>query len=531
MTIQVSMAKPRTLFLLTGLLSLLIYIVTLAPTITWRNAGIDSGDLAAAVAVGGVPHPPGYPTYLILAEVFKFLPFGDIAYRLNLLSATCAALTIAVVGLIIHHTLSATSLHQAPLETGKTSDTVALIWLSAATASLTLAFSGIFWSQAVIGEVYALNALFAAVLIYGALRVQAANERWLVPGLFVVLGLSLGNHPSIFLLLPMLVWILKTRWRWRLVFAALVSTCAGLCVYLVVPLRAAASPPINWGMATTLPNFLWLVTAQLYRQFLFTLPWKHVPARVITELHLLTATSMWWALPVGVFGWVRRSRLNCSLGYSSLITFALFSTYAIGYNTTDSHVYLLPALMVFSLWVGWGLYDLGIAVQEAMKSRPRGVDLLVWGLLLLPLITLFLNFPNQDISRDDEARSYAQQNLQLVAPDAVIIADNDPQTFSLWYGCYGLDLRSDVAIINSNLLPYAWYRQALSQTHGDLRLIDQRGQPLTTLRAFIKWNLPNSPIYLATMQPPRMDGYHVEPVVQLHQIKQLTVGGSVKENW
>jgi hypothetical protein len=517
------MAKSRTLFLLTGLLSLFTYIFTLAPTITWQNAGSDSGDLAAAVAVGGVPHPPGYPTYLILAEVFKLLPFGDIAYRLNLLSATCAALTIAVVGLIIHHTLSATSLHQVPLETGENCKTVGLTWLSATTASLTLAFSAIFWSQAVIAEVYALNALFAAVLIYGALRVQPANERWLVPALFVVLGLSLGNHPSIFLLLPMLIWILKTRWRWRLVFAALVSTCAGLCVYLVIPLRAAASPPINWGMATSLPNFVWLVTAQLYGQFLFTLPWNHVPARVVTELHLLTAMSMWWALPVGVFGVVRLSQLNRSLACSSLITFLLFSMYAIGYNTTDSHVYLLPALMVFYLWVGWGLYGLGIAVRESMKSRSRSVDLLVWGFLLLPILSLFSNFPNQDISRDDEARSYAQQNLQLVAPGAVIIADNDPQTFALWYGRYGLVLRSDVAIINSNLLPYAWYRQALGQTHANLRLIDQRGQPLTTLPAFIKWNLPNSPIYLATMQPPPMEGYHLEPVMQLHQVKQLTV--------
>ena len=45
------MAKPRTLFLVTSLLSLVVYVRTLAPTITWRNAGADSGDLAAAVAV------------------------------------------------------------------------------------------------------------------------------------------------------------------------------------------------------------------------------------------------------------------------------------------------------------------------------------------------------------------------------------------------------------------------------------------------------------------------------------------------
>jgi hypothetical protein len=69
---------------------------------------------------------------------------------------------------------------------------------------LALAFSSVFWSQAVIAEVYALNALFAALLLYGVLRLQPANEQWLVPGLSGLLGLSLGNHPSILLLLPLL---------------------------------------------------------------------------------------------------------------------------------------------------------------------------------------------------------------------------------------------------------------------------------------------------------------------------------------
>ena len=38
------------------------YLLTLATGVVWAGAGIDSGDLVAAVAVGGVPHPTGYPT-------------------------------------------------------------------------------------------------------------------------------------------------------------------------------------------------------------------------------------------------------------------------------------------------------------------------------------------------------------------------------------------------------------------------------------------------------------------------------------
>lgn len=517
MTPGVWMTKPRILFLGAGLLSFLVYVHSLAPTITWRNDGVDSGDLATAVAVGGVPHPPGYPTYLVLGEVFKLLPFGDIAYRLNLLSAACAALTVAVAGLVIHQTLSTATWQQAQAK-GETSRKQSLIWPCAASTALTLAFSGIFWSQAVIAEVYALNVLFAALLFYGILHVRPANERWLVPGLSAVLGLSLGNHPSILLWLPMLIWNLKARWRWRLLVAALLAFCAGLSVYWIIPIRAAAFPPVNWGVATTLSNFLWLVSAEPYRQFLFALPWKFVPARFGTELRLLAEAFMWWGLPMGLLGLQSLVRLNRSLAYSSLITFFLISSYAIGYNTTDSYVYLLPAFLIFSLWVGWGLYDLGSALQKFMKSKLPSGKLITGVILLLPLFSLALNSPDQDISQDREAYSYAQQSLQLVAPGAVIITEDDPHTFALWYGRYGLGWRPDVAIVNSNLLPYAWYRQTLRQSHANLRLSDEAGRPLTNLPAFIELNVSGSPIYLATLQPLTLEGYRLESLDHLQRV-------------
>jgi hypothetical protein len=543
------MTKPRILFLSVGLLAFFVYVCTLAPTITWRNDGLDSGDLATAVAVGGVPHPPGYPTYLVLGEVFKLLPLGDVAYRLNLLSAVCAAWTVAVSGLVIHQTLSTATRHQAQ-PTGEPSQSQNLIWLCAVSTSLTLAFSGVFWSQAVIAEVYALNVLFAALLLYGALLVQPANETWLAPGLFGLLGLSLGNHPSILLWLPMLMGNLKARWRWRLAVAAFLAFCAGLSVYLMIPIRAGTFPPVNWGMATTWPNFLWLVSGEPYRQYLFALPWKFVPARIVTELRLLAETFMGWGLPVGFLGLGSLVGRNRPLAGSSLLTFFLISGYAIGYNTTDSYVYLLPAFLIFSVWIGWGLYDLGNALQkvttrpslpqvakesnfaainrlnlrEAEKSRLRSGSLISGVMLLLPLLSLALNFPHQNISQDSQAYAYAQRSLRLVAHGAVIITEDDPHTFALWYARYGLAWRPDVAIVNSNLLPYAWYRQTLRQTHANLRLSDQSGRPLTTLPAFIELNVSSSPIYLATQQPPTLEGYRLEPLDHLQRVVKLRDG-------
>ncbi|MFN8569171.1 MAG: DUF2723 domain-containing protein [Kouleothrix sp.] len=133
------------------------YLRTLAPGITWANDGSDSGDLVTAAATLGVPHPSGYPTYVLLARLFQLIPLGDLAYRTTLLSA--AAAVLAALGVYaITRALLAGDLPG---------------WLAAATAAgaaLALGLTPVLWGQAVVAEVYALNALFAALALWLLLR-------------------------------------------------------------------------------------------------------------------------------------------------------------------------------------------------------------------------------------------------------------------------------------------------------------------------------------------------------------------------
>ncbi len=460
----VTRPKAQTFIWLAGLLAFFIYLLTLAPSITWRNGGADSGDLAAVVAVGGVPHPPGYPTYLLLAELFKPLPWGDVAYRLNLFSASSTALAVAVNGLFIYQTLRAT----AP-KSPETNADLAPTWATAATAALTLAFSRLLWSQAVIAEVYALHTLLTALLLLFAFQLTPANQGWLGPGVVGLLGLSLGNHPTIILLMPLLLAALsRLRWNGWLFVTCVFTFLLGLSVYAVIPYRAAQMPPVNWGMADNWSGFTWLVTAQPYRQFLFSLPWEFIPARLGALTYLLAQTFLGWGISAGLIGWFRLVRHYRPLGYSSLISFLLIGAFALGYNTTDSYLYLLPAMVIFSLWVGWGLDGLVSALPIRFQRQWFLIGLSMW---LLPGLSLWLNFSGQDLSQDYEALAYVQQRLDLAAPGTVIVTENDPDTFALWYGRYGLGLRPDVAIVNKNLWPYAWYQQSLYQTHPHLPLI------------------------------------------------------------
>ncbi|MGE5413599.1 MAG: protein O-mannosyl-transferase family, partial [Syntrophomonadaceae bacterium] len=52
----------------------------------------DSGDLATAVAVLGIPHPSGYPLYVLAGRAWvATLSFLPLPWSLSLFSAACAA--------------------------------------------------------------------------------------------------------------------------------------------------------------------------------------------------------------------------------------------------------------------------------------------------------------------------------------------------------------------------------------------------------------------------------------------------------
>ena len=63
-----------------------------------RSTSATAASWSTAVHVLGIPHPTGYPLYVLLGKLWTVLvPVGSIAYRLSLFSAACAALACALV--------------------------------------------------------------------------------------------------------------------------------------------------------------------------------------------------------------------------------------------------------------------------------------------------------------------------------------------------------------------------------------------------------------------------------------------------
>src|SRR5215212_3184652 len=81
---------------ITALLSLVflaLYVRTAAPSVL---SG-DSAEFQMAAPLLGVPHPTTYPLYVLLGKLATLvIPFGDLAWRVTLVSAGCAALAVAL---------------------------------------------------------------------------------------------------------------------------------------------------------------------------------------------------------------------------------------------------------------------------------------------------------------------------------------------------------------------------------------------------------------------------------------------------
>lgn len=426
-----------------SVLAFVVYLWTLAPALTFANYGTDGGDLIAAAQTLGVPHPSGYPTYTLLAWLFTHLPVGVIAYRVNLLSAVCAAITVGLV------------LRTAQIEMGAEGPGSPIPLVTA----LIFAFSSLFWSQAVISEVYALLALFAALLLLLLLRWRAGGRDWLLLLAAFALGLGLGNHLTLLFVVPaalVLVWPERRRWfRPRIVLPGLALFVLGLSVYLYLPLAAQHRPPVNWGNPQTWKGFLWVVTGKQYQAFAFGLEPAAMPGRAVAWAGILGEQFGWWGLAialVGAWGWWQRDRRFALFALAWMLPLA---AYAFVYDTGDSHVYLIPAVMLMALWWGEGIRQLLGVMQPLGRKWLKGAVVVA---LLLPFLSLALHWRAVRPDDDWQAHAFVYEVMEVVKPQSVILVRADGPTFALWYGLYAEELRSDVAVINGPLLAYIWYR-------------------------------------------------------------------------
>ena len=404
--------RPGVQAALAAALALAVYVRTLAPTVMWY----DMGEFATAAYVLGVAHNTGYPLLLLLGKLFTFLPVGDVAYRVNLMSAVFGALTVLCAYLLVFDL------------TGRRSP--------AAVAALALAFSSTLWSNATWATSYDLNAFLTAWLLLLAVRWLRQPKTGYLRAAALILGLGLGNHRLILVVAPAaayLLWAAHRRgtlavgWRGFGQMAALFAL--GFAVNLYLPLRAAQSPPVNWGDPSTLDRFLTMLTTGYARSFvnpLGSLGQLEFQVRVLATFPVYEFTAAGLIL-AGVGAWsVRREFLIASL---LVVVFDMLVISVYGIHNIFN--YFQPIYLILAVWLGAGAARILEAVGAGLSALPclslltesRRTGLTTALLLTLPLFLLARSFNHLDRSGHRDARDFAAYMLARAEPGSVVLAD------------------------------------------------------------------------------------------------------------
>jgi len=428
---------------LAGLASLSVYLATLCPTVSTG----DSGELISAAVVGGIAHPPGYPLYVILGKLFSFLPLSSPAFRLNLISAffSCAAVTvffkiIAVLGRNCY----------GEKITCSASAGIAF------SASMFLAFSGLFWTQGCSAEVFSLNTFFALLVVYLLL---AGKDLCLTAFIF---GLGLANHQTLIFTGPAILYFIfagpmRKKTPAKSLCNAGVFFALGLAVYLFLIIRASQHPALNWGNPDTLEKFCAVLTRKNYGTFQLA----ETAGSLLTifsqwRIYLVSLASQFtiFGFITGLLGFRTMWQINRNVFWLILLGsifagpgFLLMARLPVDpYSLAKlERFYVLPDCL-FCIAAGFGFYRIWLWKDFLPKViRPASAFVL---LVIPPLFLGFKNYGDCDRSKNYLALDYALNVLKTIKPGGTLFTTGDNEAFPLAYAVIAEKRRQDIKVHN-----------------------------------------------------------------------------------
>lgn len=408
-----------------------VYLRTMAPTVLV----LDSAELTIGAMTLGLIHPPGYSVYLLLAHLCTYLPVGDVAYRVNLLSALASAGTVLILVLLLQEM------------TRRVVPTLV--------ASLSFAFSFYVWSLSIVAEVYTLQAFFLAILLFALWRWQQRGSWHALLVAAYIMGLAAANSPATILWWPGLLFLAcmsrhRQQLSWHNALKLIGVLALGLLPIFYLPIRSITQLDFNFvgqydgkGVfhpidLTQFDNFLWYISGRLFSWMVFAYSPSEFFSETVRFLHRLLAAFLGVGLPLGVWGiWVQSQRQRV-LAIGLLLTALPHAIFFIGYQAQDKDTMFLPVYLIWAIFLGLGVNNL---IEMLPKGSLRTVP------LLLPLSLLLINLPYANVAHVDGRREMAITRLQAAEQDAIYLAQW-ADGFAMKYMQINSELRSDINVIN-----------------------------------------------------------------------------------
>ena len=415
---------------------LLVYGATAAPDVL---SG-DSAEFQFAATLPGVPHPTTYPLATIMGHLAtRLLPFGTPAWRVTMVSALCAALTVALFALLARRVI------------GK--------WLPACVGALALGVAPGLWNAATLAEIYALLALLIVALAL-ALHRALENPARRMPAYLAPAALIAGlgcTHHGLFVVtaLPLFVAGCGAAMRRNGAYPSLRASAISLVTValwfligttpLIYPLvQFARFGPFDgldyglprhyfWGAPQSWWDVVDLLTGGEVRRGIFQFP---DAASALSTIQMV-GRRLWFefgpvGVAAGVVGCIVLARSSVWVWRASAWVFFATLTYLLllGPAVGDAPVFTLPMLLPWALWIGVGADALTRRAQSP-RAPWRSVALIA----ILIALTLGWGATRYRVSAKQHLwlyREFATATFSVLPPDAVVITHWEQGTTLLY---------------------------------------------------------------------------------------------------
>jgi hypothetical protein len=440
-----------------------LYLLTLAPSVTF----FDSGEFITAVSSLGVAHSPGYPLFVNYAKPFTWLPFGSVAFRVNIATACSAALACYGVFLLVSHLLEDEELPGECFRTAK-----GFVALCAA-----VAFAGTprLWLQSNHDKPYPLLAFICAIVFFLMLRwrdsVDAGAERpsYVYLGAFLC-GLGSGAHQIMVLMIPSFAYLLFSK-NWRVVFRvkemilAFAFGTLGFAIHLHLIVRSLQKPLLNWGDSKNLTQFLWNLLRKGYPTDKpvrdLELLWNQLNAFNVPYEFTVAGVAL---LVLGLVAYFRSKR---DAVFAYLIGVLCFLLVIAGYFNTPAEMIFLteefftPLYLLSAVFIGLGLFrlvqELAARLPGALAAKRPLCRALLSLVMILPVTVCAMHYQENDQHENYIAYDYASNSLRSLPQGSVLYTWGDSGAFPLWY-LQGVEhMRDDLDLLHTPHLVFEWY--------------------------------------------------------------------------
>lgn len=177
------------------------------------------------------------------------------------------------------------------------------------------------------------------------------------------------------------------------------------------------------------------------------------------------ARNTYFFLPfiIGLIGFFFHAKKDLKSFYVLLALF-LFTSIALKiflnerpFEPRERDYAVVGSFYVFGIWIGFGVYAIYDFIKNYLKPKIAGPVVIGVTLLAAPVLMASQNWDDHDRSGKYTAIAMAKAYLSSCDPNAILFTIGDNDTFPLWYAQEIEHFRTDVRIVNTQLIMTDWY--------------------------------------------------------------------------